>query len=79
MEVINVLNNMSTKLNVYKTYNGIGFLSLLGLAFIILKLVGVINWSWWLVLLPLYIPVISVLVLLIFLGIIIFCSIKSID
>lgn len=77
MEVINVLNNMITKLNVYKTYNGIGFLSLLGLAFIILKLVGVINWSWWLVLLPLYIPVISVLVLLIFLGIIIFCSIKS--
>nr|DAR23057.1 MAG TPA: transmembrane protein [Caudoviricetes sp.] len=70
---------MSTKLNVYKTYNGIGFLSLLGLVFIILKLVGVINWSWWLVLLPLYIPVISVLVLLIFLGIIIFCSIKSID
>ena len=67
------------KINIYKNYNGIGFLSLLGLTFIILKLVGVINWSWWLVLLPLYIPVISVLVLLIFLGIIIFCSIKSID
>lgn len=68
---------MSPKSNVHKNYNSIGFLSLLGLAFIILKLVGVINWSWWLVLLPLYVPVIAVLVLLIFLGIIIFCSIKS--
>lgn len=70
---------MNKKINIYKNYNGIGFLSLLGLAFIILKLVGIINWSWWLVLLPLYVPIISVLVLLIFLGIIIFCSIKSID
>lgn len=68
---------MSPESNVHKNYNSIGFLSLLGLAFIILKLVGVINWSWWLVLLPLYVPVIAVLVLLIFLGIIIFCSIKS--
>ena len=33
---------------------GIGFLSLLGLLFIGLKLGGVIDWSWWLVLLPLY-------------------------
>jgi len=30
------------------------FLTALGLAFIILKLCGVIAWSWWLVLLPLY-------------------------
>ena len=32
----------------------IGFFGLLGLLFIGLKLGGVINWSWWLVLLPLY-------------------------
>lgn len=32
----------------------IGFLGLLGLVFITLKLCGVIAWSWWLVLLPLY-------------------------
>lgn len=32
----------------------IGFLSLLALVFITLKLCGVIAWSWWLVLLPLY-------------------------
>lgn len=33
---------------------GISFLSLLGIAFIVLKLTNVIDWSWWLVLLPLY-------------------------
>lgn len=32
------------------------FLSLLTLLFIGLKLAGVIVWSWWLVLLPLYFP-----------------------
>lgn len=32
----------------------IGFLSILTLIFITLKLCGVIAWSWWLVLLPLY-------------------------
>jgi membrane-bound ClpP family serine protease len=29
-------------------------LSLLGVAFVVLKLIGVISWSWWLVLLPFY-------------------------
>ncbi len=32
----------------------LGFLSLLGLLFIGLKLGGIIAWSWWWVLLPLY-------------------------
>lgn len=32
----------------------IGFMALLALVFITLKLCGVIAWSWWLVLLPLY-------------------------
>lgn len=32
----------------------IGFLGVLGLIFIVLKLVGTISWSWWLVLLPFY-------------------------
>lgn len=31
---------------------GIGVLGLLGVAFVILKLCGVINWSWWWVTLP---------------------------
>ena len=32
----------------------IGFFTLLGLLFIMLKLAGVITWSWWLVTLPLW-------------------------
>lgn len=32
----------------------IGFLGLLGIIFIVLKLTAVITWTWWLVLLPLY-------------------------
>lgn len=40
-----------------KTYNknGIGFCGLLTIAFIVLKLCGVINWSWIWVLAPLWI------------------------
>jgi hypothetical protein len=38
------------------------FLTTLTLIFLILKLTGTINWSWWLVLLPMYlIPMIIVL------------------
>ena len=35
---------------------GIGILGVLGIVFITLKLVGVINWSWWWVLGPYWIP-----------------------
>lgn len=35
---------------------GIGFLGLLQVAFIVLKLCGVIAWSWWWVLGPIWIP-----------------------
>ena len=31
---------------------GIGVLGLLGVVFVVLKLCGVINWSWWLITLP---------------------------
>ena len=34
--------------------NGIGFLSLLGIVFITLKLCNVITWSWWWVTAPLW-------------------------
>ena len=49
---------------------GISFLGLLGIIFITLKLCGVIEWSWWLVLLPLYGPfaVVVALALLFFGG-----------
>lgn len=36
---------------------GIGFGGLLLLVFIVLKLTGVISWSWWWVLAPLWLPV----------------------
>lgn len=35
-------------------YQGAGFLQLLALVFIVLKLTKVINWSWWLVTAPLW-------------------------
>lgn len=44
---------------------GIGFFSLLGLLFIGLKLGGIINWSWWFVLLPLYGPLGLFLIILV--------------
>ena len=44
---------------------GIGFTSLLTIVFIVLKLCGVITWSWWWVLSPLWISVILGLVLII--------------
>ena len=52
-------------------YSGGGGMSLLGVlqvVFIVLKLVGVITWSWWLVFIPLflYIALNALLVLLLF-------------
>lgn len=40
---------------------GISFLGLLAILFIGLKLTGYVTWSWWLVLLPLYLPFVVVL------------------
>lgn len=34
------------------THGGIGIVGLLGVAFVVLKLCGVIDWSWWWVTLP---------------------------
>lgn len=43
---------------------GIGFVGLLTILFIALKLLGVINWSWWWVLAPIWISTVVVLVIL---------------
>ena len=43
------------------TNGGIGFLGALTILFIALKLTHVINWSWWWVLAPLWIPAVVVL------------------
>ena len=49
---------------------GIGFCGLLTVLFIALKLTNYINWSWWWVLAPIWIPTVIVVVVLIILGII---------
>lgn len=36
---------------------GVGFCGLLAIAFIVLKLIGVIDWPWGMVLAPLWVPV----------------------
>ena len=52
-------------------YKSPDVLGLLGVAFIVLKLVGVIDWSWWLVTLPFYGPVILLIIILIIVGLIV--------
>ena len=49
-----------------KRISGIGLMDLLLVLFVGLKLGGVINWSWWWVLSPIWIP----LILLVIVGII---------
>lgn len=43
--------------------SGIGFWGLLQIAFIVLKLIGKIDWSWWWVLAPTWGPLLIVLAL----------------
>lgn len=46
-----------------KGSSDVNFLSLLLLAFIILKVCGVIDWSWWLVFIPLWIQLTAIFVI----------------
>ncbi len=50
--------------------SGIGFFGLLAIVFITLKLTGVIAWSWWWVLSPLWGPVAVVIAIAILIGLI---------
>lgn len=45
--------------------SGIGFTGLLTVTFIVLKLTGIINWSWWWVLSPVWICAILTLVVVV--------------
>jgi hypothetical protein len=54
--------------------SGIGFAGLLTIAFIVLKLTDVIDWSWWWVLSPLWIGAAIVIGILAIAGIIIVLS-----
>lgn len=45
---------------------GVSLLGVVQIVFIILKLVGVITWSWWLVLIPLWVSIALILISLLF-------------
>ena len=47
------------------TSKGLGVCDVLAVVFIVLKLIGVIDWSWWWVLAPVWIPVIIVVIVFI--------------
>lgn len=50
---------------------GIGFTDLLFLVFLVLKLCGIIGWSWWWVCAPLWIPVALLVAALVVAGIVV--------
>jgi hypothetical protein len=52
---------------------GGGLLTFLGVLLVILKLAEVINWSWWIVLIPLY-PLVIILGLFFFEGCVAVCE-----
>ena len=58
-----------------RVHGGIGFCDALALIFIVLKLTGVINWSWWWVLAPIWIPIALILGFIILLLIV--CGIAA--
>lgn len=49
---------------------GIGICGLLGVAFVVLKLTKVIDWSWWWVLVPFWGPLVITLGVLLVVGIV---------
>lgn len=55
--------------------SGIGFLGLLTIVFITLKLLGHINWSWWWILAPMWIP--PLIAVLIIFGMAVYVTIKE--
>lgn len=59
---------MGSEQQVTKTGMGCGsfFAALLGLLFIYMKLTDVIDWSWWWVLAPLWVPAVVIAVVLVF-------------
>lgn len=58
------MNNNNT------SYTGLSFLDVLLVVFIALKIAKVISWSWWLVLLPLWIQIGLVIIIMIVIYII---------
>lgn len=56
---------MGDETNTRAATGGIGFLGALTIAFIVLKLCHVIDWSWWWVLAPIWIPIVVILALMV--------------
>lgn len=54
--------------------NGIGFTGLLTIVFITLKLLNIIDWSWWWIFSPIWIPVLLIIVFLFLMAIIAYFS-----
>lgn len=63
------MNNNNTT-----TYTGISASGLLGIAFIILKLTHVINWSWWWVTAPFWIPFVLGVLIIFIVGIYVYVA-----
>lgn len=64
-----------SKENTKVVYKGIGFAHILTIIFVIAKIVGYIEWSWWLVLLPSIISIgLSILVWLVIFVVIIIAA-----
>lgn len=61
---------MAKKQKVEVSIPGLSFFSILGLIFVVLKLIGVINWSWWWVLAPFWIS--ALFVILFTIGVMVF-------
>lgn len=58
------------KLNSKSSSGSIGFCGVLTIAFVVLKLLGKITWSWWWVLSPIWIDIAIVLLLIVVTAII---------
>ena len=64
-----------SKENTKVVYKGVGFAHILTIIFVIAKIVGYIEWSWWLVLLPSIISIgLSILVWLVILIVVIIAA-----
>lgn len=61
---------MSTNLSSSSSSGGIGFVGLLTIVFIVLKLTGLIAWSWWWVLSPLWISALLIVTVFLIVAIV---------
>jgi hypothetical protein len=58
---------------------GISISGMLGVAFVVLKLMGYISWSWWWVLAPFWVPAAIVITILGFMALVIILTVFTKD